>query len=89
MTIEQLLELPPEGLEALSDEQLVEILGKYFKFTRPQNTGMLLPSASTTQRKPRAAVPSQKAIANAFMEKMLDPNLSIDDIKKMKTLIQP
>ena len=35
MTIEQLLELPPEGLEALSDEQLTQYLSCYFPTTRP------------------------------------------------------
>mgnify|MGYP003341389061 FL=1 len=35
MTIEQLLELPPEGLEALSDEQLTQYLSCYFPATRP------------------------------------------------------
>lgn len=35
MTIEQLLELPPEGLEALTDEQLTQCLSCYFPATRP------------------------------------------------------
>lgn len=89
MTIEQLLELPPEGLEALSDEQLVAHLSKYFQFTQPQRTGLLVPTAPA--KKPRAAAGSttQKAMANAMLDKMLDPNISIDDIKKMKTLFQP
>lgn len=35
MTVEQLLELPAESLEALTDEQLVSYLRGYFPMTRP------------------------------------------------------
>lgn len=86
MTIEQLLELPPEGLEALSDEKLTELLSPYFAITRPKIDA---PRVLTPANSGRAGGKvGQKAMANAMLDRVLsDPNLSAEKLKVMKSLL--
>lgn len=38
MTIEELLNLPPDGFESMSDQELEKILAPYFPVVRPKVT---------------------------------------------------
>jgi hypothetical protein len=65
MTIEQLLDLPAYGLEAIPDDQLVKMLEPYFKFTRPdtsKGTGMLLPKTGVSSKMKSAAVKQEQGM---------------------------
>jgi hypothetical protein len=59
MTIEQLLDLPASGLEAIPDAELLKMLEPYFKFTRPaveSTKGMLLPRVGVSSKVKTQAV---------------------------------
>ena len=100
MTIESLLDLPLEGLEALSDEQLHTYLSPYFQFTRPASPitavagkgTMLLPGAGQS-RVTAAPRSNEKATATARAKLMLemimksDTPVTSDRVRAMKELL--
>lgn len=94
MTIEQLLDLPPEGLEALSDEELHAALSPYFQFTRPASPitavtkgGVMRPGAGQPMRRPatdrRPGMISQKQMLNAILSA---DNITPAQLKAMREL---
>jgi hypothetical protein len=89
MTIEELLELPPEGLEALTDEALVAHLSKYFQFSRPQqDLRVLVPNSPVGTRKPSISRPAQSAMAKAVVDKfMSDPDMPLEKLLAMRKLV--
>lgn len=79
MTIEQLLDLPPDGLEALTDEQLIAHLSPYFPITRPQR--ILTPTVSATAK--------TKAVTKTIMDRVLtDPTMTPEKIRALRELIK-
>ncbi len=85
MTIEQLLDLPPSGLESISDEDLEKMLAPYFKFTRPAQpiatSGVLRPSATKAKKE-------QSSMLETMMKKAISNGASIDEIMSLKTLFK-
>ena len=74
MTIEHLLGLPPEGLEAIDDAALEEMLAPYFKFTRPDspigpqiNGSVMTPGSLRSQAKG----PTKKQQMDMMFEKAM------------------
>jgi len=89
MTIEQLLDLPPEGLEALTDSQLVEMLGKYFAVTRPKSDIKVL-TPQSVGRKPATGGSSLPRLSQrTLLDRILsDPNMTPEKLKTMKELMK-
>lgn len=98
MTIEQLLDLPPEGLEAIPDDKLTEMLAPYFKFTRPENpigpkmNGSVMTPGSVGQRGPRASSagggPNKSTMNAALNVLMKSDKVTIEEIRAMANLIK-
>lgn len=97
MTIEQLLDLPPEGLEAIPDAELETMLAPYFKFTRPASPigpvvkGSVMTPGNTPSRsysKPAGSGPL-KSNVNAMLELLMKgDDVSVERVNAMKQLIK-
>jgi len=75
MTIEELLDLPAEGLESLSDEELVQQLSPYFKFTRPAMP--ILSMTSGKVLKPTKTSKSADVFKGADLTKLTPERLNL------------
>ena len=80
MTIETLLDLPPEGLEAISDAALEEMLAPYFRFTRPEspigpqtNGSVMTPGRSSSSKGPTKAQQMDMMMEKAMARVKLSP----------------
>ena len=78
MTIEQLLNLPPEGLEAIPDAALEEMLAPYFRFTRPDSPiGPQVNGSVMTPGSSRASMGGPKPLSKkAQMDLMMEKAMS-------------
>lgn len=80
MTIETLLDLPPEGLEAISDAALEEMLAPYFRFTRPESPigpqmsgSVMTPGRSSSSKGPTKAQQMDDMFEKAMSRVTLSP----------------
>jgi hypothetical protein len=85
MTIEQLLDLPPEGLEAIPDAELEQMLSPYFATTRPAS-GLLTPANTIAPRRAPSAS-TAKASNKALLDQMLSGQLTLDKLKAFQSLM--
>ena len=96
MTIEKLLDLPPEGLEAIPDAELEAMLAPYFKFTRPESPiativkGSVMTPGNTSGRAPRSTPAGSitKSSAKAMLELALNTdNMTPEKMKLLKEMM--
>lgn len=77
MTIEDLLGMSADELEAMSDEQKKQVLSQYFNVTRPE----FAPRVASSERQVSVA---EKAKFSAKMEKLKALGLDLTDVVSYK-----